>query len=155
MSSFNTNASRAVRRARTTLLAACLIALAGLLMSVHAEAREEGSYGDAMLQRVQFRGPGFAEEPANERAMRQAARAQRQQQLQEQRAQQNDRRPDPVNQRAPEHERAAPQAPGYRPPEPGDSRIGRPGRLTPEERRALRQQIDEAGRDVYRPNSRP
>jgi len=39
----------------------------------------------------------------------------------------------------------APQAP----PEQAGSR---PGRLTPEERRALRQQINEAGRDVYRPN---
>ena len=28
---------------------------------------------------------------------------------------------------------------------------GRPGRLTPDERRALRQQINDAGRDVYRP----
>jgi hypothetical protein len=30
--------------------------------------------------------------------------------------------------------------------------VSRPGRLTLEERRALRQQINEAGRDVYRPN---
>ena len=31
---------------------------------------------------------------------------------------------------------------------------GRPGRLSPDERRALRQQINDAGRDLYRP-SRP
>ena len=37
-------------------------------------------------------------------------------------------------------------------PVPGGDRPGRPGRLTPDERRALRQQINEAGRDVYRPN---
>ncbi len=38
-----------------------------------------------------------------------------------------------------------------RPPEPAPvDRGGRPGRLTPEERRALRQQINDAGRDIYR-----
>ena len=36
--------------------------------------------------------------------------------------------------------------PVERPPEP----VGRPGRLTPDERRALRQQIIDAGRDIYR-----
>jgi hypothetical protein len=38
-----------------------------------------------------------------------------------------------------------------RPPEaPPVDRGGRPGRLTPDERRALRQQINDAGRDIYR-----
>jgi hypothetical protein len=38
-----------------------------------------------------------------------------------------------------------------RPPEaPSVDRGGRPGRLTPDERRALRQQINDAGRDIYR-----
>ncbi len=58
-----------------------------------------------------------------------------------------------------------PEAPMQRIPEPelprqfvpssvpgGADRAARPGRLTPDERRALRQQINEAGRDVYRPN---
>ncbi len=40
------------------------------------------------------------------------------------------------------------------PSQPADAAAqgGKPGRLTPDERRALRQQINEAGRDVYRPN---
>ena len=155
MSLFNANASRPARSIRTTLFGICLAASASLLMSAGAEARGGVAYGDAVVQQVQFRGPGFAEERANERAMRQAARAQRQQQMQGQPGQPNDRGPEPVNQRAPQHELAVPQAPGYRPPDPGDSRMGRPGRLSPEERRALRQQIDEAGRNVYRPRSSP
>lgn len=44
---------------------------------------------------------------------------------------------------------APPVAPVYQPPEPPQQ--ARPGRLTPDERRALRQQINEAGRDVYQP----
>ena len=44
-----------------------------------------------------------------------------------------------------------PLQPAGQPPEAAQQGA-RPGRLTPEERRALRQQINEAGRDVYRPN---
>lgn len=60
--------------------------------------------------------------------------------------------------------RESPAARGPEPPLPPPPPIGppleapvvdrgaaRPGRLTPDERRALRQQINEAGRDVYRP----
>ena len=43
------------------------------------------------------------------------------------------------------------QVPIERPPEPAQiDRGGRPGHLTPDERRALRQQINDAGRDIYR-----
>jgi hypothetical protein len=43
------------------------------------------------------------------------------------------------------------QAPVERMPEaPQVDRSGRPGRLSPDERRALRQQINDAGRDIYR-----
>ena len=47
----------------------------------------------------------------------------------------------------------APIAAPLPPPEPvaPTERPGRPGRLSPDERRALRQQINDAGRDVYRP----
>ena len=150
MSFFNANASPPVSSTRTTFFFVCLTAFAGLLMSVGAQARGDEPYGDVVMQRVQFRGPGLADERANERAMRQAARAQRQQ-MQVQPGQPDGRGPEPMNQSAPRRELAVPQAPGYRPPDPGDSRMGRPGRLSPEERRALRQQIDEAGRNVYRP----
>ncbi len=45
----------------------------------------------------------------------------------------------------------APQPPVIeRAPEPMPADRSRPGRLTPEERRALRQQINDAGRDIYR-----
>ncbi len=164
MSSFNANANananadaaRVRKRAGTTIVAACAIVFAGLLGTVNAQARGIGIYGDGYVRMMQVRGPGMGEDRANERgnerAMRQAARAQRQQQMQGQRAAQRSEQ----MQRAPERELAAPQAPGFRPPEPADaSQMGRPGRLTPDERRALRQQINEAGRDVYRPNSRP
>lgn len=131
------------------IAAACVVAFAGSLAAMNAQARGFGGYGDAHVRMMQVRGPGMEEERANERAMRQAARAQRQQQMQDQRVMQRE----PM-QRAPEREPAAPQSPGFRPPDPGDA-TGRPGRLTPDERRALRQQINQAGRDVYRPNSRP
>lgn len=139
---FNASASRVLRRAGTAFVAGCWVTLA--LVAGDAEARGSGS--DAFVHMVQVRGPGFADERANERAMRQAARAQRQQQMQGQRAQRFER----MNQRPPERELAAPQPPVDRQVEGG-----RPGRMTPDERRALRQQINEAGRDVYQPNSRP
>jgi hypothetical protein len=41
-------------------------------------------------------------------------------------------------------------APGERAAEAPPRPQGRPGRLTPDERRALRQQINDAGRDIYR-----
>jgi hypothetical protein len=86
---------------------------------------------------------------SNERAMRRAERAQRwQQQREGPPTERNFERP--VDRR----DRALPQQPDvpqYRPPDPVPQGPGRPGRLTPDERRALRQQINEAGRDVYRP----
>ena len=82
--------------------------------------------------------------------MRQAARAQRQQQMEGQReGQRAAQRPEPM-QRGPERELATPQ-----PPVDRQAEGGRPGRLTQDERRALRQQINQADRDVYRPNTRP
>ncbi len=148
MSSFNANAARVFKRVGVTLVAASVIALACAPVSAGAQARGIDAYGDGHFRMMQVRGP---EDGANERAMRQATRAQRQQQLQGERGAQRE----PM-QRAPERELAAPRSPGFRPPEPGDGNpMGRPGRLTPDERRALRQQINQAGRDVYRPNSRP
>jgi hypothetical protein len=57
--------------------------------------------------------------------------------------------------------RVQPQAaPPERPPEAAPVPVGppvqapppaKPGRLTPDERRALRQQINDAGRQIYRP----
>lgn len=133
--SFDAHASakRAPRRAAAaSLVSAAVAAVAGLLVSAPAQARGDGRDGGVLMQQVQYRGPGFSEDAANERA----------QQLQGPRPQQNDRAPEPAAQQR------------YRPPEPHDARGGRPGRMTPEERRALRQQIDEAGRDVYRDNPR-
>lgn len=66
------------------------------------------------------------------RGARQAERAQ-------QRAQQRQ-----AQERPPEAA-PAPVEPPSQPP------AGRPGRLTPDERRALRQQINDAGREIYRP----
>ena len=87
--------------------------------------------------------------------MRQAARGQRQQQQQQMNAQRAAQRSEQM-QRVPERELATPQSPDFRPPDPSEgNRMGRPGRLTLEERRALRQQINQADRDVYRPNGRP
>jgi hypothetical protein len=46
--------------------------------------------------------------------------------------------------------------PNERPVEaPPTDRSGKPGRLSPDERRALRQQINDAGRDIYRPGRPP
>ena len=54
--------------------------------------------------------------------------------------------------RGPERREAvAPSPPPDFSPPPQAPPQGRPGRLTPDERRALRQQINDAGRDVYRP----
>lgn len=54
-----------------------------------------------------------------------------------------------VREAAPQPQPVAP--PIERPPEAAPvDRGGRPGRLTPDERRALRQQINDAGREIYR-----
>lgn len=152
MSLFNANAWRVFERAGTMSVAVSVLAFASLFMSLNADARGSDGYGNAFVHMMQVRGPGMAEDRANERTVRQATRAQRQQQMEGQRAQ----RSEPINRRAPERELATPQAPAFRPPDAGDAdRMGRPGRLTPDERRALRQQINQAGRDVYRPNTRP
>jgi hypothetical protein len=76
-------------------------------------------------------------------AAKQAERAQQQQQraLQRQAQQQAAQRPAEA-QAAPVHNDAPADAPQER---------GKPGRLTPDERRALRQQINDAGREIYRP----
>ena len=68
-----------------------------------------------------------------------------------QRAQQTNAERQPMQQR---EERPAGAPPNAAPPQgqPTEGgRGGRPGRLSPEERRALRQQINDAGRNVYRP----
>jgi hypothetical protein len=55
-------------------------------------------------------------------------------------AQQQPAQPDPRGQQRPEADRA----------NRGQAEGGRQGRLSPEERQALRRQIDEAGHDIYR-----
>ena len=149
MSLLNARASRVFSRIRTLFAAGCVGALASSLMAGNAHARAFDSRNDGFAHVMQVRGPGFVEERANERAneraMRQAARAQRQQQMEGQRAAQRSEQ----MQHAPERELAAPQ------PAERQGEGGRSGRLTPDERRALRQQINQAGRDVYRPNTRP
>lgn len=55
-------------------------------------------------------------------------------------------------QREPQQRTIEPPMQPVAPQAPPEQTGSRPGRLTPEERRALRQQINEAGRDVYRPN---
>lgn len=146
MSLRNPQASSAFQRIRMAFAAACVGVLSGLMTMEHAHARPFDPHGDGFVRMMQVRGPGLAEERANERAMRQAARAQRQQQMQGQRgAQRNEQ----MIQRGPEREVAV------APPAERQAEGGRPGRLSPDERRALRQQINQAGRDVYRPGTPP
>lgn len=156
MSLFNTHSSAYVEHRAGRLAVAWLIALACLMTVGNAQARDGYSRGERFAHMMQVRGPGFGEERAaeraNERAMRQAARGQRQQQIEGQRAAQ---RSEMMQRRQPEEMQRAPP-PEFRAPDPGEgNRMGRPGRLTPEERRALRQQINQADREVYRPNGRP
>ena len=113
--------------------------LAALLCLIVGLAAGDAVAGDGHFRREGwFRGGGMAEA----RAARQADRAQ------QRAARGQPTREGPVP-------RAPPPAPVAVPPPveiPGPDRsAARPGRLTPDERRALRQQINEAGRDVYRP----
>lgn len=79
------------------------------------------------------------------RAARQAERAQ------QRAAARGSKQRDLTMQRIPEPELPRQFVPVPLAPLPGPAPATRPGRLTPDERRALRQQINEAGRDVYRP----
>ncbi len=114
--------------------------LAGCAVAVASMAEANARLPEQRVHRAAM----FRAGPSDFRGARQAERAQ-----------QRGLRP-AGPQRAVEREAApVPQAPppAFRPPDPvpQPERGGRPGRLTPDERRALRQQIDEAGRDVYRP----
>lgn len=70
------------------------------------------------------------------------------------RAQQKAARPNQPREAPAQRTSEPPMQPVSPPSQPADAAAqgGKPGRLTPDERRALRQQINEAGRDVYRPN---
>ncbi len=96
---------------------------------------------------VEGRERAFGSDRANERAMRRAERGQRMQQMEmrRERAQRV-----PAQPMRPPEPAPMPSAVPYA-PQSDPVREGRPGRLTPDERRALRQQINDAGRDVYRP----
>jgi hypothetical protein len=98
------------------------------------------------FSQVQFRGHDGARGNGGARA---AMREQRMQQAGAQRAQRAAQREQAQQQRPQEIREVAPQAPAR--PIEQSAPEGRPGRLTPEERRALRQQINDAGREIYRP----
>jgi hypothetical protein len=114
--------SSLLRRSSASLLAALLGATAMAFVAPASAAEPRGLRGrGAMVRQAPFAARALrAERPA-------AARAQ------------------PREAQAPAPQPAEPP-PETRPIE----RTGRPGRLTPDERRALRQQINDAGREIYR-----
>ena len=98
-------------------------------------AREPGMNGDrprGMMGRQ--RGEQMMQRQEARRAQREQQSEGRQMNAERQQIQQRDERTQAVEPPAP----------------PQDGRGFRPGRLSPDERRALRQQINEAGRNVYR-----
>ncbi len=98
---------------------------------------------ECMATVASAREPGAPRRFGGARAAAMEARAARQADRAQQRAiQRGQMRPEPA---------PAPMAiPAPVEPQPA-APVGRPGRLTPDERRALRQQINDAGRDIYRP----
>ena len=124
-------------RFRRTLLG--LIACAVLVPAAYA--RGGGGGGEHGRRGMMVRAP------AEQRGLRQMERAQRAgMRGPQQREAPAAARDTPASQGAP----VQPAAPA--PVEPAAvERPARPGRLTPDERKALRQQINDAGRDVYRP----
>ena len=129
------------RRPGLRIAQCALLALSTALFVSSAWSRDPG-------ERTLHRGGGRGQPEAG-RYERQFERGDRRQQ----RAVRNPRSPSPVVQPLPvvEPPVAAP-LPVAPPPEPPPAfDRGRPGRLSPDERRALRQQINDAGRDVYRP----
>jgi len=131
--------SRIARTLRAARRVVCVLALAFAGSSIAWAAPPH-----AFFTQVQFRGhEGFRGNGA-----RAAMREQRMQQAGGQRGQRAAQREQAQQQRAQEIREAPPPVP--RPVEVPPAE-GRPGRLTPEERRALRQQINDAGREIYRP----
>lgn len=78
-------------------------------------------------------------------------RAVRQQQRAAQAGQRNAQRGAFEQQRQEERRREAAPVQQNNAPNATPNQVRKPGKLTPEERRALRQQINEAGQDIYAP----
>jgi len=107
-----------------------MVGLCGADAAVAREAPQAHRFGGAAP-----RGLGLA-------GARQAERAQQQQRAMQRQAQQQVAQHPAETQAAPVHNDVPAAIPQER---------AKPGRLTPDERRALRQQINDAGRDIYRP----
>ena len=132
--------SRRALRVALFLLAGAAVTLAG---SIGGSARAAGSH--PFFVQSQFR-PHEAPHANPARAMRE----QRAQAAGAQRAQRAAQREQAQQQRGQDVREAQPQPPIQKQAEQSPAE-GRPGRLTPDERRALRQQINDAGREIYRP----
>ncbi len=135
------------RRFRRGLRLAQAALCATLLTVAAVDAHAGGGWFREHLPAHQVRGPQFDGDRHPERAARRAARGERMQRMEGQRAERMQRPSDP-GMRMPDPM----QGQGLARPDEGNGggRFAGPGRMTPEERRALRQQINEAGRDVYR-----
>ena len=114
----------------------CLLSGLTLVPAAHARAVGERAHHAA------FHGQGDAR-------LRQMQRVQREGRY-PQRGEAAVARPGPIVMPAPALPADGPKLVAPAPADNG-STDSRPGRLTPDERRALRQQINEAGRDLYRP----
>ncbi len=121
---------------------ALLCAMLGSVLSPIAQARGPGDFRG---HRAAFHAQGDA------RGLRQMERAQRPPTARFQQPPAPERvQPKPAAAPDPVEPQGRPPAAAPAGPPPADP-SSRPGRLTPDERRALRQQINEAGRDIYRP----
>jgi len=135
--------SRFARALRAVRRCTCVAALSLAGASILCTSAQAGSLHPYFTQ-VQFR----AHEGMRGNGGRAAMREQRMQQGGAQRAQRAAQREQALQQRPQEIREAPPQIAPRPIEQPAE---GRPGRLTPEERRALRQQINDAGREIYRP----
>lgn len=138
-----TGLPRIVRRATRAVV--FLFAGASLLLASDAWS------ASPRFSQVQFRPHEGARagNGARRAEMREQRREQRLQEGGGQRAQRAAQREQAQQQRGQQAREAQPPPP--KPPEQPAANEGRPGRLTPDERRALRQQINDAGREIYRP----
>ncbi|MEO8937178.1 MAG: hypothetical protein ABI277_07475 [Burkholderiaceae bacterium] len=114
----------------------CSVLLCGLLAAWSGQGAEAGEAHPRRLN-------GYRNGQLDARNARQVERVQ-------QRPQQRAAQREPNAQRVPETTQPV-TPPAYQAAEPAQQRANGPGRMTRDERRALRQQINEVGRDVYRP----
>ncbi len=126
-----------------------LRAAAGLTRgAATADLRER--YLDRLAPAADARAPDAPRRFGAARAAAMEARTQRHAERMQQRAAQRG----PMRPEGPSMQPPVPMqmpAPVEAPPLAAPVERSRPGRLTPDERRALRQQINDAGRDIYRP----